>query len=307
MEIWRIKMHNFEGIITAIITPFTADGNIYEPGVENEIFYLKQNGIKNIFACGSYGAFPLLSNEQRFLLSELVIKSTKKHGMKTILQIGSPRTCDAIDFAKHAESIGADAISAVVPFYYSGSIYKESDFLAYYEEIINSVSIPVHCYNNPKTTGYNVTLELLGKLIDLGLGGIKDGGSDIARMLDILNMVKSKGVDFDYYPSSTNSLVTGFLMGAKSCISGVSVSVPSLIIDIYENVIDNNIQNAVSLYKKAMSVRSILGTKCGRAIAAYDVLHKKGIDIGTCKKPWRRLDKNDSEWLIQKLDQIEAI
>ena len=300
-------MHNFEGIITAIVTPFTEDGDLYVPGVENEIFYLKHNGIKNVFACGSYGAFPLLDRDQRLLLTELVMQSAKKHGMKTIIQIGSPSTSEAVYFAKHAESLGADAISAVVPFYYSGSIYKESNFLTYFEDIITSVSIPVHCYNNPKTTGFNVSLQLLDKLIDSGLQGIKDGGSDLARMLEMMNLVESKKVPFDYYPSSTNSLITGFLLGAKSCISGVSISVPSLIIKIYNNVIEGEIKEATELFKKAMTVRAILGQKCARAIAAYDVLNYRGIDFGTCKKPWIRLNKSDSEWLITELKKIEAL
>ena len=56
---------------------------------------------------------------------------------------------------------------------------------------------------------------------------MKDGGSDMGRMLEMINTIGP--TDFDYYPSSTSSLITGFLLGGDSCISGVSLACPSQI------------------------------------------------------------------------------
>jgi len=227
--------------------------------------------------------------------------------MKVIVQVGSTSTEDAVKLARHAEEAGADAVSAVVPFYYSTTIYNEDTFLNYYDSIIKAVAIPVHSYNNPNTTGFNVSPAFLEKLIDAGLQGIKDGGSDMGRMLDMLKVVEKKKVDFDYYPSSTSSLITGFLLGACSCISGVALSAPELVIDIYHSMQNNDIEKASKLYEQVMQVRSVLGKKSGRAIAAYDVLHAKGVEVGTCKLPWQRLNKEDSKWLIDELKKLEVI
>ncbi|MBW1916079.1 MAG: dihydrodipicolinate synthase family protein, partial [Deltaproteobacteria bacterium] len=174
-------MPKFSGIIAAMITPFDSAGEVYFRGVKNEINYLSEEGVKNIFACGSYGAFPVMTFEQRVQLCEVIVKAAQAAKMTTIIQVGSTSTKHAVQLAQHAESVGADAVSAVVPFYYSSTIYREDVLLKYFEEIIKSVSSPVHCYNNPNTTGFNVSPIFLGRLIDAGLTGIKDGGSDMGR------------------------------------------------------------------------------------------------------------------------------
>lgn len=294
----------FKGIIPAIITPFNEDGSIFEEGLRNEINYLYENNFKNVFVCGSYGSFPLMTTEERKRVAAIAIELCKLGGMKTIVHVGSPSTRTAVDLAKHAEEMGADVISAVVPFYYSTTIYTEDTFLKYFEDIINSVSIDVHCYNNPNTTGFNVSLEFLKKLIDIGLRGMKDSSSDMGRVIDILDIIDKD--EFSYYPSSTTSLITGFILGVDACISGVALSAPELVLEIYENI-NKNPTYALNLFFKVMKIRSILGSRSGRAIAAYDVLNEKGVDVGTCRIPWKRLNKIDSKWLINDLKRYGEI
>ena len=144
-------------------------------------------------------------------------------------------------------------------------------------------------------------------MIDVGVRGMKDGGSDMGRTLEMLNSIEEKGQEFDYYLSSTASLIIGTVLGVEACISGVSLSVPKLITEIYNSMMDRDISRAIDLYGKAMKVRSILGAKCGRAIAAYTVLNKKGVSVGTCKAPWQSLSPDDEEWLIKELNKLGVI
>lgn len=297
-------MVKFKGIIPAIITPFNKDGSIFKEGIKNEINYLWKYGYKNIFVCGSYGSFPVMTTKQRMIVTESVVNICKEKDIKTIIQIGSTSTDIAINLAKHAEYVGADAISSVVPFYYSSTFYDDEIFLRYFEDIINNVSLDVHCYNNPGTTGFNVSPNFLKKLINIGIKGMKDGGSDMGKMLEMMNVIKGSNCEFDYYPSSTSSLITGFILGVDACVSGIALSVPEIVMNIYKSMINNNIKQAETLYWKVMEVRSIIGKKTGRAIATYDVLNSKGINIGTCKAPWQRLNQTDREWLLYKLGNI---
>ena len=300
-------MAKFKGIIPAIITPFNEDGSIFETGVENELSYLYEHGFRNIFACGSYGAFPVMSVEERKLVAECVIKFCQQKNMKTIIQVGSTSMDMAMELAKHAEDSGADAISSVVPFYYSNTIYTEDNFINYFENIVKAVSIDVHCYNNINTTGFNVSPKFLGNLIDIGVCGMKDGGSDMGRALQMLDVIKDKDCEFDYYLSSTASLIIGFIIGIESCISGIALSMPKLIMGIYDKMLENDIDYAVALYRKAMKARFILGSRSGRAVAAYDVLNYKGINVGTCKAPWKKLDDISSKLILKKLKDLKVI
>lgn len=294
-------MTKFEGIIPAILTPFNEDGSIFEQGIKNELDYLHSHGYRNVFVCGSYGSFPVMTTEEREFVAKYVVDYCKKIKMKTIIHIGSTSTEIAVRLAKHAEDAGADAITSVVPFYYSSTFYRGENFLRYFEEIIKNVSIDVHCYNNPNTTGFNISPSFLKKLIDIGIRGMKDGGSNMGRMLEMLNVIKEKNCVFDYYPSSTASLVVGFMLGVNSCVSGVALTFPKPVMKIYESMISNNIAAALHLYPKVMKVRSILGEKGGRAITAYDVLNKRGVNVGTCKAPWQRLSQDDAMWVFEEL------
>ncbi len=299
-------MQKFIGIIVALITPFKEDGSVYIDGIKNEIEYLASYGYKNLFICGSYGSFPIMTTEERKLVSKHAVLFGKQCGMKSIVHIGSPSTKIAMDLSKYAEDIGADAISAVVPFYYSRTIYNDKTYLKYFERIINNVSIDVHCYNNPNTTGFNVSVELLKQLMNIGLKGIKDGGNDLERTINILNFIDD---DFDYYPSSTSAMVSNFIFGVKSCISGVALTMPGEIMQLY-NKLNNTMLNSLDItnsFKLIMKVRSILGQRCGRAISAYDILNYKGIDVGICREPWLSLNKEDSLWLINELKALGVI
>ena len=287
-------MSKFKGIITAIVTPFLENGSIFDGGIENQIKYLKKHDIDNVFACGSYGAFPVMNTWERKYVASKTAEFCRNYGMKCIIHIGSTSTKEAIELAKHAQGVGADAISSVVPFYYSGTFYDEDTYLMYFDKLIKSVDIDVHCYNNPGTTGVNISPKLLGKLIGIGLKGMKDGGSDMGKMLEMLSVIGPR--EFDYYPSSTSSLITGFLLGVNSCISGVSLACPSEIMLIYDDMMLGNVYDATETWKKVMKARSILGKYGSRAIAVYNVLEWRGVVVGTCRSPWLPLtpsQKND--------------
>lgn len=294
-------MSKFKGIITAILTPFMEDGSLFELGTIKQIEYLSKHGIENVFACGSYGAFPTLDRIERQMVAEVVVDECKRYNMKSIIHVGSTSTRTSVNLAKHAQDIGADAISSVVPFYYSGTFYDENTYLAYFDKLIESVDIDVHCYNNPKTTGVNIGSKLLGRLINIGVKGMKDGGSDMGKMLRMLSVIGPR--DFDYYPSSTSSLITGFLLGVDSCISGVSLACPSQIMGIYNNMIGGNVFKATEIWKKVMKVRSILGSYGSRAIAAYSVLEWRGVLAGTCRSPWIPLNPAQKNDIINSLLQ----
>ena len=306
-------MSKFKGIITPIITPFAKEDipsraikkdEIYDRGVVNQISYLYDNSIKNIFICGSYGAFPLLSVEERMEVAEYAIDQAIQLDMKSIVQIGDPSTKIAIELGKHAESIGADAVSAVVPYYYSSTFYGKREFFQYFEDIISNVNLDVHCYNNPGTTGVYITPDILSTLIDLGLMGIKDGSTTIDQMLSMREMIMSKRSDFDYYPSSTSCLLDAFVVGAEACISGISLTVPTLVNAVYNDAIRGRFDLAEEHWKTVMQVRDILGKWRGRPVSAYAALNALGIDVGTCRRPWIPLSQPEIEDLKKEINEV---
>jgi len=293
-----------KGVIPAILTSFDENDNIYEKGIINQIDYLKNNNIESLFIGGSYGSFALMNTSERKKLIRCSLLKANEYGMKSIVQVGFPSTRDTIELAKFAENEGASIISSVVPYYYSGSILSEDDILRHFEILCASIKIPVHCYNNPKNTGFDISPEFFKKLINTGLLGIKDGGGSIERLAKILRLVKESDLSIDYVAGSTSLLFVSVVSGANGCVSLVE---PKLLIKYFNACYEKRIDDALILQDKVLDIRNILQRYGPRAISCYDILNYKGIDVGTCRLPWRRLSTNNSKNLISDLNNIIAI
>ena len=104
------------GIYTPLITPFKENGKIdYEALAIATKFVLKQ-GVDGIYACGGTAEFCLLTTEERKRCLEVIIANAE--GKEVIAHVGAQSTAEAVELAKHAESVGATMLSAVAPYYF---------------------------------------------------------------------------------------------------------------------------------------------------------------------------------------------
>lgn len=295
-------MRQFQGIITPVITSFDEEGQIYEKGILNLIQFLGDLGIHGIFAIGSYGQFPMMTIEERIRVAEIMVPQAKSRGMTAIIQVGTPSRRDTITLAKHAASIGADAVASVVPFYYSGVGYEQWVLLEHYETLVKSVDVPVHFYNNPKTTGYSMKPSMLSSLIDVGVRGIKDNEPDIAKFGEMVNIVNEKCPELDLMPGSGSMLLAGLMLGAEACVAGTATAFPELCLDCYRAVKSGDYTRAAELQLKVLEARSIQGSYNFRSTACFEMLALRGLDVGTCRKPWRRWTKDETERARRRLE-----
>ncbi len=296
-------MRQFQGILTPLITSFDEDGKIYEKGIRNLIEFLGEGGINGVFAVGSYGQFPMMTVEERMQVAEVIVGEAKAREMKVIVQVGAPGQREAITLAKHAASIGADAVACVIPFYYSGVGYSEDILLGHYEMLVKSVDVPVHFYNNPKTTGYALTPQMLASLIDVGVRGIKDSGANLVLFGEMMNVVNRKCPEFDLMPGSAAVLLAGLVLGAEACVAGTSAAFPELAVACYRAIKEGDFSKAGALQLKILEARSIQGSNGLRAAACYDLLKMRGIDVGTSRKPWRRWTPDEIAKIRKRLEE----
>lgn len=296
-------MKQFKGIISPIPTPFTEDGKVYEQGFRNLLTFLKENGVHGVFAVGSYGSFPLMEFEERKQATTIVCKIAKEIGLQVILHAGHASTDQTVALAKYAQDQGADAVASVIPYYYSGHAYREENLLLHYEALCQAVTIPVHFYNNPRTTTVQASVGLVSKLMEIGVTGCKDSSSNMAQFGEIANMAWDKNPDFELMPGSASILLSGFLLGSEACVAGTSTAFPALVSELYQAIQNGEIEKATQLQLRVIRARSIQAMWGMRPAACYDILQLGGVDIGTCRRPWKRL--NDSERADMKRILVE--
>ncbi len=295
---------NFKGIFVPVITPFTPQGEIYEQGLLNILAYLQANNISGVWLLGSYGSFPLLSEKERMQLAGRGLARARELGLTVIVNVGSLSTDMAVRLAKHAQEHGAHALASVAPFYYAANNYREKNFLEYFQTLLNSVQLPVFFYNNQKATGFKPDLEFFQKLLDLGIQGFKSKG-DYLEMSAQINLLKKHSPQAVYLSGTTSVHLQGHLLGADGVTSGVALAMPELVTSLQKALDNHSIDKAVQFQDLVLQARTIAGRHVSRAMACYDILESKGIDAGTCRSPWLRMEPAQARKTVRELRAIQ--
>ena len=147
--------HIFEGSGVAIITPMNPDGSVNFDELGRIIDFQIENGTDAIITCGTTGESATLNNEEHCEVIEYTIKKVA-HRVPVIAGAGSNDTNYAIGLSKHAQTVGADAILSVTPYYNKTS---QAGLIRHYTAIADNVDIPIILYNVPSRTGCNIKPE----------------------------------------------------------------------------------------------------------------------------------------------------
>ncbi len=177
------KWQRFRGIISAVVTPMHADESVNYAALDALARAQLARGVEGFYCCGSSGEGPLLRfDERRQVLATLVQSAGGQ--VPVIAHVGTPRTRDAVELAKHAEQDGASAVSLVPPYYYK---YSREEIIAYYRRVLDAISIPVILYNIPQFTGVELDAQsadaLLGEEQVLGVKHTSHNLYSLERMI----------------------------------------------------------------------------------------------------------------------------
>lgn len=221
-------MKMFRGSITALITPFTENGeidwNAYDQFVEWQI----DQGSHGVVPCGTTGESPTLSHDEHKQLVKRCVEIVAGR-VPVIAGSGSNNTAEALDLTQEAKDDGADAALIVTPYYNKPT---QDGLYAHYKKLSESVDIPIIIYNIPGRSIVDMSLDTMAKLAELpNIIGVKDATADLARPLALRNRV---GDDFCQL-SGEDATATAFLaQGGHGCISVTSNVAPALCSQMHE-------------------------------------------------------------------------
>jgi dihydrodipicolinate synthase/N-acetylneuraminate lyase len=165
------------GSLVPNITFFDAEGNLDIKKTKWHMRWMFEKGLDGLFLTGSYGAGPMMTNEERIEVFKGAKEVASEFEGKVLLpHVGCIDTESTLELAKAADEIGVDGIGAVPPFYYK---HSEELIINFYREIVESVDTPVYAYNNPGTSRFTFSLGTVHKLQAMGLAGMKDSPLDV--------------------------------------------------------------------------------------------------------------------------------
>lgn len=288
-------MKELRGICTAICTPFTNDGEkVDEAGLRRHLDSMLEAGMHIILVCGGTGEFAYLRPDERRKIAEIASKHIDgKAGF--MVQTSAINTADAVEYAKHAEGVGADCL-LILPPYFEG---PNLDGVYYhYEKIAEAIKIPIMVYNIPVHSGIDITPSFLKRLMKIdNVKYIKDSTGDLIRIQELLDTEARvfNGAD----PIAFYSLVAG----CPGCVWGGPNAMPKEAVDLFEFVIAGKLAEARDLWKNMFPANLFFWTHVYNA-AVKAATNLSGRKVGPCRKPVQSLTDSEMAELREALKPL---
>jgi 4-hydroxy-tetrahydrodipicolinate synthase len=174
-------MINLGVILTAMVTPFDADGRVNEASFVALMHHLAENGSDGFVVAGTTGEASTLTEREQLGLFELAV-AERPEGKTIIAGTGTNDTAQAVNLTERATEIGVDAVLSVTPYYNRPS---PLGLRRHYEAIARATDKPTLLYNVPSRTGTNMPPELLAELAQIdGIEGVKQANEDELQLID---------------------------------------------------------------------------------------------------------------------------
>jgi len=283
-------MKTFKGIFPALLTPFDAQGHIHEKALGELIEMNIRKGVQGFYVAGSTAEVFLLREAEREALYRMV-KEIAGDRVTLIAHVGDTSTERAIGYAKLAESLGYDAVSAVAPFYYK---FTFAEVKKYYYDIVSSVDLPMIVYNFPNFSGVNLSVEQMGEfLCDKRFIGVKHTSNDYFA----LSRFKMAFPDKVIYNGFDEMMLAGLSMGADGGIGSTYNFMAEKFLKLVSLFREGRMQEATALQNEINIIIAAL-CKVGVMQAEKAVLCAMGLDFGTVRSPFTPLSPEDEKQLL---------
>lgn len=290
-------MKKMYGVITAMTTPLTEDGQIDTKAIEKQVEFLIGKGVNCLYPCGTTGEMLNLSLEERELIAETVVKAARGRVI-VFIHVGAQTTAQTIRLAQHAERIGADGIGVVTPAFFG---LKDKAMLQYYKDISASVSpdFPIYVYVIPQCAANDISAPLMAQIADAcpNVIGVKYSWADCLRLKDYLNI---RNGNFSVLFGPDRLFLPALAMGADGTVSGVSGPMPEHFVEVYRAWKAGDMEKARREQKIANEICEILHSGADMGIFKA-VLDFRGLTGGHMRKPLLDLDEQERAELKAKI------
>lgn len=267
------------GVIPAMATPLTTDGELAEDALRQLTCYLIEGGVHGLFATGSQGEFWALTPDEKQRVWEIVME--KADGRVSVYAgTGAVTTREVMELNRRAEEIGVDAISIITSFFVKPT---EVELEAHYQAIAEATSLPILLYNNPgRTGGVNLSAELVARLAEVeDIVGIKDSSGDLTLTMEYIRLTPD---GFAALSGRDTLILAGLVHGTKGAIAATANVVPALVVEIYEAFRAGEMECARRAQEKLAPLRLAFGLG-SFPVVVKEALELIGIPAGPCRGP----------------------
>ena len=277
----------FKGCGTAIATPFTENGVNFEKFGKLLEEQIKQE-VDAIIVCGTTGESATMTDKERKDTIKFAIDKVAKRA-KVIAGTGSNNTRAAVELSKYAESVGADGILVVTPYYNKTT---QAGLIEHYKTIAEAVTVPIIMYSVPSRTGVNINPETCLELSKIkNIVAIKEASGNLSQVAKIASLCRD---NLDIYSGNDDQIVPILSLGGKGVISVLSNVMPRYTHDMTQKFFDGKIREATQMQLDAIDLIDALFSEVNPIPVKY-ALNLMGYNYGKPRLPLVELSAKNQE------------
>ena len=267
-----------EGIMPALVTPFTDDGKaVDEDRLRTLVEHCIELGVHGVVPCGTTGEFVNMTTEEKKRVIKIVIDEVDGK-VPVIAGTGASGTDQAVEMTKYAKDIGATAALIVTPYYLKPA---DRGIYEHYQTIAEAVDLPIILYNIPQCTGLELPWQMVEDLAQIpNIVGVKDSSGQLKYIFAVLEKVRDK---LNVMCGHDEVVMAGLAAGCSGAILASANVIPDVWIQIYNHVKKGELQQARELqYRVQKIARIIVGSG---AVGTKEALNMMKIKVGPVRKP----------------------
>lgn len=297
------NLEKYRGIIPAFYACYDEEGNVSPERVRALTEFHIRKGVKGVYVCGSSGECIYQTVEERKITLENVM-AVAKGKLTVIAHVACNNTRESEELARHAESLGVDAIASIPPIYFRLPEYA----IAQYWNRISAAAPNTDfiIYNIPQLAGVALTMSLLEEMKkNENVVGVKNSSMPVQ---DIQMFKAAGGDDWVVFNGPDEQLVSGLVIGAEGGIGGTYGVMPEVYLKIQELVRENKMEEAKKVQYMA---NEIIYKMCSCRGNMYGVIKEilrinENLDLGSVREPLPALTEADMPIVKEAAEMVRS-
>lgn len=271
-------MYKPEGILPALVTPFTDDGKIVdEKRLRTLVNHCISLGVHGVVPCGTTGEFVNLTDEEKKRVIEIVVDEVNGR-VPVVAGTGASGTDRAVELTKYAKDVGATAALIVTPFYLKPA---DRGIYEHYFTIASKVDLPIILYNIPQCTGLPLPWQMVEDLAQVpNIVAVKDSSGQLSFILAVLEKVRDK---INVLCGHDEVVVAALAAGCSGAILASANVIPDIWVQIYNHVAKGELKQARELQYKVQKIARIIAGS--GAVGTKEALKAMKVNVGPVRLP----------------------
>ena len=297
-----MKNPYFGRLLTAMVTPFNADGRVNYEKAADLAEWLINNGSDGLVVAGSTGEAATMSTEEKLELFRVVVNRINKR-VPVIAGTGSNNTTDSVKMTKMAEAMGVDGALIVGPYYNKPT---QEGFYQHFAAVAQSTGLPIIVYNVPGRTASNISPAIVARLAaDFeNIVAIKEAAGNVAQVAELYSVLPE---EFTIYSGDDGLILPFMSVGATGLISVLSNIGGGILQDVMQAYEDGRVREAAKLNARMVPLANAMFIETNPIPVKAAVTLVTGIDAGQPRLPLTPMEPANKAKMVAVLQEYGLV